>query len=94
MNTFTKIFKLNEKKRLKHAVVYTVETSPGVAVVEAISSYIPIDQFKEIFNFIGELVVKEKITNLCLTNENSPSFISHPWSGILLNGKRKCSVTV
>jgi len=45
------IFKaaLTEKKRLKHAAVYTVKDAPGVAVIEALSTYIPIEQFKETF---------------------------------------------
>ncbi len=55
---------LIEKKKLKHAVISTVKDSPKTAVVEALSTYIPMDQFKEIFNFIGELVKKEKITKL------------------------------
>lgn len=56
--------KLVEKKKLKHVVVSTVPDFPGVAVVEALSTYIPIEQFKEAFQFIGELVVREKITKL------------------------------
>lgn len=55
---------LIEKRKLKHAAVYTVKDSPKIAIVEALSTYIPIDQFKETFHFIGELVAKEKITKL------------------------------
>lgn len=55
---------LIEKRKLKHAAVYTVKGKPGVAIVEAISTYIPIEQFKETFNFIGELVDSEKINKL------------------------------
>lgn len=55
---------LIEKKKLKHAAVYTVKDSPKTAIVEALSTYIPMDQFKETFNFIGELVAKEKINKL------------------------------
>jgi hypothetical protein len=55
---------LIEKKKLKHVTVYTVQNFPSVAVVEANASYIPIEQFKEAFNFIGELVKKEKISKL------------------------------
>jgi hypothetical protein len=55
---------LVEKKRLKHAVLHTVKNAPEIAVVEALSTYIPIEQFKEIFTLIGEMVEKEKITKL------------------------------
>jgi hypothetical protein len=63
-----------EKMRLKHAVVYIVKDAPSVAVVEAISSYIPIDQFKETFNYIGELVKTEKITKLVFDKRNLTVF--------------------
>jgi hypothetical protein len=56
--------KLIEKKRLKHAVVYTVGQSPQTAIVQATSKYIPIEQFKEIFHYIGQLVEQEKIAKL------------------------------
>jgi hypothetical protein len=62
--TSTMPIRLLEKKRLKHAVVSIVEDSPQTVIVEAVSNYIPIDQFKEIFHFIGDLVEKEKITKL------------------------------
>src|SRR6478752_2619536 len=55
---------LVEKKKLKHVTIYTVQEFPSVAVVEATSSYIPIEQFKEAFNHIGELVKHEQITKL------------------------------
>jgi hypothetical protein len=55
---------LIEKKKLKHVTVYTVQSSPKVAIVEATASYIPIEQFKEAFNYLGALVKKEKINKL------------------------------
>lgn len=55
---------LTVKKKFKNATVSTVEEKPGVAIVEATSSYIPIEQFKEVFNFVGELVKGERITKL------------------------------
>jgi hypothetical protein len=55
---------LIEKKKFKNAIVSVVKENPRVAVVEATSSYIPIEQFKEVFNFIGDLVTREKITKL------------------------------
>ena len=60
----TQSMELIEKERLKHVTVYTVLTFPNVAVVEATSAYIPIKQFKEAFDHIGELVIKEKISKL------------------------------
>ena len=55
---------LIERKKFKSAIVSTVQDRPTVAVVEATSNYIPIEQFKEIFNFIGELTKKEKLNKL------------------------------
>lgn len=74
METHQANAQLVEKKRLKHAAVYIVQNSPQIAVVEALSTYIPIDQFKEIFNFIGELVAKEKITKLIFDKRNLTVF--------------------
>lgn len=62
--TTTEKYTLVEQKKFKHAIVSTVKEQKGVAVVEAISSYIPIEQFKEVFHFIGDLVKKEGITKL------------------------------
>jgi hypothetical protein len=55
---------LVEKKKFKNAIVLIVQENPRVAIVEATTSYIPIEQFKEVFNFIGTLVIKEKISKL------------------------------
>lgn len=55
---------LIEHQKLKHVTVYTVKSSPHIAVVEATSSYIPIKQFQETFQAVGELVTKQKITKL------------------------------
>jgi len=46
-----------------HAKISFVEGKP-VAVVEATSSYIPIEEFKKIFNEIGKLVGSKNITKL------------------------------
>lgn len=48
----------------KHAVLKTVDNDPSVAIVEATATYIPIEQFKEIFGAIGNLVKDKKITKL------------------------------
>lgn len=46
-----------------HAKISFVEGKP-VAIVEATSTYIPIEEFKNIFNEIGKLVDSKKITKL------------------------------
>lgn len=46
-----------------HAKIYFVEGKP-IAIVEASSTYIPIDEFKNIFQEIGKLVDSKKITKL------------------------------
>ncbi|MGJ3236156.1 hypothetical protein [Marivirga sp.] len=46
-----------------HAKISFVEGKP-VAIVEATSTYIPIEEFKNIFNEIGKLVESKKITKL------------------------------
>lgn len=56
--------KLTEEKKFKHATVYTVTQTPTIAIVEATANYIPLEPFKEIFNFIGELASKKGITKL------------------------------
>jgi hypothetical protein len=56
--------KLVEKKKYRNAIVSIVEENPTIAVVEATSTYIPIEQFKEVFNFISELIKEEKISKL------------------------------
>lgn len=48
----------------KHAQIKTVEGQRGIAIVEATSNYIPIEEFKEIFNAIGVLVKDKQITKL------------------------------
>jgi len=55
---------LIEQEKLKHVTIYRVKDFPHVAVVEATSPYIPIQEFKEAFQYIGELVVRQKITKL------------------------------
>ena len=52
------------EKEFKHAIIYLLPQQPGVAVVEATANYIPLEQFKEIFNFIGGLTSKNKIAKL------------------------------
>ena len=55
---------LVEKRKFRHAVVSVVAHSPNILIVEALTTYIPIEQFKEIFNYIGELVAQDRISKL------------------------------
>ncbi|MDX1627126.1 MAG: hypothetical protein R3345_00420 [Fulvivirga sp.] len=54
---------LTLQESFNNAEVYVVESKP-VAVVKAIGSYITIEEFKKIFNKIGEIVVKKGIKKL------------------------------
>lgn len=54
---------LNIEKTFKNAEVYTVKSS-HTALVRATGTYITIDEFKKVFEYIGELVEKNKITKL------------------------------
>lgn len=60
----TQVMELVLKKKFNNATVSTVAEYPTVGVVTATSRYIPMSEFQEIFNFVGELVEKEKITKL------------------------------
>lgn len=55
---------LNLQREYKHAKIYYVNGLPGVVVVEATASYIPLERFKEIFNHIGELASESSIHKL------------------------------
>ena len=57
-------YTLIEYKTLKHAKILLVEETPDIAIVEAISGYIPIEQFKEIFEATSKLVSEKKIKKL------------------------------
>jgi hypothetical protein len=52
------------EKEFKHAKVLTVTNSPNTAIIEALTNYIPLEPFKEIFNFVGELAKEKKIIKL------------------------------
>jgi hypothetical protein len=53
-----------KEKEFKHATIYLLAGHPETAVVEATANYIPLEPFKEIFNFIGELTSTKKIKKL------------------------------
>jgi len=60
----TEVKKQSVVQAFKHAVIKSVDTHPHVVIVEATSTYIPIEEFKEVFNSIGELVKKNKFSKL------------------------------
>lgn len=55
---------LTLEKAFKHANLLRVTNQTTTMVVEASSTYIPIEEFKEIFNYIGDSLVKKPITKL------------------------------
>jgi len=52
------------EKQFKHAKLFTVNNGTQTAVLEAMTSYIPFESFKQIFIYIGELAQKKRITKL------------------------------
>lgn len=52
------------QKEFKHASIFLLPEHPGVAVVEASASYIPLNKFKEIFDYISELSSTRKLNKL------------------------------
>jgi hypothetical protein len=74
METIESNIELIEKKQFKHATLFVVKTNEQIAVVRATSTYIPIDQFKDIFNFITELTREEHITKLIFDKRNLTVF--------------------
>jgi hypothetical protein len=66
--------KLEVIKDFKHAVISIAETSKTVAIVEAKTEYIPIGDFKKIFEAIGEVVKDKGITKLVFDKRNLTVF--------------------
>ena len=67
MMTETKIEMNREmiiEKSFKHANILRVTGNTGVMIVEATTSYIPIEEFKAIFNYIGDSITKQPVTKL------------------------------
>ncbi|MFN0047830.1 MAG: hypothetical protein ACKVOU_01760 [Cytophagales bacterium] len=57
-------YKLNLEKSFTYANLLRVEGKNNIMIVEATSNYIPIEEFKEIFNSIGSSAAKQSITKL------------------------------
>lgn len=66
--------KLVTQKEFKHATVSTVEGKPTVAIVTAKTEYIPIQEFKGVFEAIGDLVKEKSVTKLIFDKRNLSVF--------------------
>lgn len=55
---------LNTEKTFKHALVKSVGSHPHTIIVEATASYIPLENFKEIFAAIGAIIEEKKISKM------------------------------
>ena len=56
--------KLVLEKKFKHANILRVESQTSIVVVQASVNYIPVEDFREIFNYVGESIKKEPIRKL------------------------------
>lgn len=65
---------LIRKFMFKHAAIYVLKNSENIVIVEAISNYIPIDKFKEIFNAISKLAETEAVNKLIFDKRNLTVF--------------------
>lgn len=52
------------EREFKHAKIQSVADAPGIVIVEATSTYIPIDEFKLIFNTVGDRMKQSPIRKL------------------------------
>lgn len=52
------------EKAFKHANIQRVSDQPSIMIVEATASYIPIEEFKAIFNYIGGSIAKQPVAKL------------------------------
>ncbi len=66
--------KLITQHDFKHASVSTVDTDSTIAVVTAKTEYIPIDEFKKIFESIGKLVIANSVKKLIFDKRNLTVF--------------------
>lgn len=55
---------MQREKDFKHASIFLSTEFPEIAIVEATANYIPLERFKEIFQFVGDLAVKNAVTKL------------------------------
>ena len=57
-------YTLTKEKGFKHANILRVAQNKEVMIVEATTTYIPIEEFKAIFNYISESATQETVTKL------------------------------
>ena len=74
MTLTTAEFELQEYLKLKHATIFLVKGVADVAVVQATSTYIPIDQFKELFNSLEPCVRDHQLKKLVFDKRNLTVF--------------------
>ena len=55
---------MQREKDFKHASIFLSTEFPKIAIVEATANYIPLERFKEIFQFVGDLAEKNALTKL------------------------------
>lgn len=51
-------------KTFDHAEIAKVKSAPGTLIVTATKPFIPIENFKSIFNYIDELAANEKVSKI------------------------------
>lgn len=71
--TITK-YNLVEKFSTKHAKIYTVKELPHIGIIQTKSNYIPIKNFQEIFNIMGDIVKQDRITKLVFDKQSLTIF--------------------
>ncbi len=67
-------YQLITETEFKHAKLLTVADLPHILIVEASTSYIPIEDFKQIFEAVGSLVPQHNITKLIFDKRNLTVF--------------------
>lgn len=70
-------YELTLKKKFKHASIYSVAKKPEILIVEALSSYIPLDEFKAVFMAVGD-IVKSTPTKKLIFDKRSLSVFHQP----------------
>ncbi len=55
---------LEEFRKFPHVTIFWVKSHPDTVIISATSSYIPIEEFKNAFQTMEELIVEKKIQKL------------------------------
>jgi hypothetical protein len=83
--------KLKTVKTFKQATLSVVTEKPHIAVIEATANYIPIEQFKEIFNATGEVVKSQGIKALIFDKQKLTVFHQPSMEWYFVEWKEKMS---